>query len=62
MDNVSVREIKTHLPEVAPGKCLMLRHPLCGAGRATALAEAALALCTQLKIETYELYPRIEQS
>ena len=62
MDNVSVREIKTHLSDVPPGKCLMLRHPLCGHGCASELAEAAFSIGTQLKIETYELYPGIELS
>lgn len=62
MGRNSVCSIKEHLSDVPPGKCLMLRYPLAKDSSVSELADTAFPAGTQLKIETYELYPGIELS
>lgn len=62
MEKNPICEIKSQLSDVPPGKCLMIRHPLSEKACNSQLSDAVLPFGTQLKVETYELYPGIELS
>lgn len=62
MEKNPVCEIRSHLSDVPPGTCLLIRHPLSGEGSLSELTDAAFPAGTRLKVETYELYPGIELS
>ena len=62
MEKNPVQEIRCHLRDVPPGKCIMIRHPLSGTGRISRFADSLLQEDARLKIETYELYRGIELS
>lgn len=60
MEKNPIYKIREQLSDVPAGKYLMIRHPLSGEESYSAFADCSFPADTQLKTETYELYPGIE--